>query len=147
MDSGRKHCRGLVWLALAVALVAPVACGRSDGDAGRSPGGGLQIRFEDKPDPGAFALEAPAVRDGPKGAAGLWAAVAGLPRPERAIVVNTHNGRKVVVALFAAPRDASVRVRLSNEAADLLRMGDGPENVRITALRREPKIATTRGRF
>ena len=144
MNSGWKRCRGTVWLALAVALVA---CGRSDDAVDPSPSGGLQIRFEDKPEPDVFEFEGPAVRDGAKGADGLWAAVAGLPRPERALVVDTDNGRKVVVALFAAPRGAAVQVRLSNDAADALRMGDGPETVRITALRREPKIATTRGRF
>jgi hypothetical protein len=132
----------MIWLALAVALVG---CARSE-DAG-APRGGLQIRFEDRPEPGVFTLEAPAARDAPKGADGLWAAVAGLPRPERALVVNSRNGRKVVVALFAAPKSAATPIELSNEAADALGMSDAPEVVKITALRRETKIAPAKGRF
>ena len=69
-----------------------------------------------------------------------------LPRPERGLVVNPASGAKVVVALFAAGRGAA-GIRLSNEAADALGIGDRPAPVRITALRREPKIDTTRGRF
>jgi hypothetical protein len=134
----------MIWLALAAGLVA---CGRVAGGADEAPRGGLQIRFEDKPEPAVFALEGPAVRDAPKGADGLWAAVAGLPRPERALVVNTGNRRKVVVALFAAPKGAAIPVRLSNAAADALGIGDAPEDVKITALRREPKVRTTGGRF
>jgi rare lipoprotein A (peptidoglycan hydrolase) len=107
----------------------------------------MQIRFEDKPEPEAFALEAEAVRDAPEGADGLWAAVAGLPRPERALVVNASNGRKVVVALFKAPRGTATPIRISNAAADALRMGDAPAEVRVTALRREAKVRTTGSRF
>jgi hypothetical protein len=134
----------MIWLACAAALVA---CGRLGGGEEAAPRGALQIRFEDKPDPEAFALEGEAVRDAPKGADGLWAAVAGLPRPERALVVNRSNGRKVVVALFAAPKGAANGIRLSNAAADALAMGDAPAEVKMTALRREPEIRTTRGRF
>jgi len=134
----------MIWLALAAALVA---CGRLGGGEEAAPRGALQIRFEDKPDPEAFALVGQAVRDAPKGADGLWAAVAGLPRPERALAVNTGNGRKVVVALFAAPKGAADRIRLSNAAADALGIGDAPVEVKLTALRREAKIRTTRGRF
>ena len=63
------------------------------------------------------------MRDAPDGAAGLWAAVRGLPRPERAEVVNPQNRRKVVVALFAAPRGGP-DIRLSNAAADALGITD-----------------------
>ena len=84
------------------------------------------------------------MRDGPDGAAGLWAAVRGLPRPERAEVVNTRNRRKVVVALFAAP-GGGPDIRLSNAAADALGITEATP-VRITALRSEAQIDTTKGR-
>ena len=86
------------------------------------------------------------MRDGPEGSAGLWAAVRGLPRPERALVENPANGAEVVVALFAAP-GGGPDIRLSNEAAEALGIAGGPTVVRITALRREPQIDTTEGRF
>jgi hypothetical protein len=110
------------------------------------PGEGeLRLRFEDRPEPAAFSREGPAVRDAPDGAPGLWAAVRGLPRPERARVETPENGRAVDVALFAAPAGAP-EIRLSNAAADALRI-TGAARVRITALRSEPRIDTTTGRF
>ena len=137
-ERGRR--RGILWLA----FVALAACARNDGAA--PAGQGIALRFEDKAEPGVFSGEGPGVRDGPKGAGGLWAAVAGLPRPERGLVVNTKTGAKVVVALFAAGKGGPA-IRLSNETADALGIGDDPVPVRITALRREPELDTTRGRF
>jgi hypothetical protein len=131
--------RGSRVLALLAVLAA---CGRPDG-AGE---GALRLSFEDRAEPAAFAREGPAVRDGPQGSAGLWAAVRGLPRPERALVENPANGAEVVVALFAAG-GAGPDIRLSNEAAEALGIADGAAVVRITALRRAPQIDTTKGRF
>ena len=70
---------------LLLALLA--ACGA----AGAPPPGegALRLRFEDREEPAAFSREGSAVPDDPDGAAGLWVAVRGLPRPERAEVVNT----------------------------------------------------------
>jgi hypothetical protein len=119
------------------------ACGRPHGEAPPAEGA-MRLSFEDRPEPAAFAREGPAVRDGPEGSAGLWAAVRGLPRPERAVVENPANGTEVVVALFAA--SAGPGIRLSNEAADALNITGGA-TVRITALRRELQIDTTTGRF
>jgi hypothetical protein len=128
---------------IGLALVVLVAaCGRLGGAA---PGDGLRISFEERPEPGAFTREGPAVRDGPDGAPGLWAAVRGLPRPERAEVEDPATGATVTLALFAAPRGAP-DIRLSAEAADALGL-DGPAPVRITALRSEPVLDTTPGRF
>ena len=126
---------------LLLALLA--ACG----DAGAPPPGegALRLRFEDREEPAAFSREGSAVPDDPDGAAGLWAAVRGLPRPERAEVVNTRNRRKVVVALFAAPGNGP-DIRLSNAAAEALRITEATP-VRITALRSAPQIDTTRGGF
>jgi hypothetical protein len=124
---------------LLLALLA--ACGSAD-----APGEGeIRFRFEDRAEPQAFSRAGPAVRDRPEGAAGLWAAVRGLPRPERALIENPANGESVVVALFAAPGSAP-DIRLSNAAADALGITDTAP-VRITALRSEPRLDTTAGRF
>ena len=137
MHQRRRGTRALLLLALLA------ACGR---DRAPPPGEGeLRLRFEDRAEPAAFAREGLAERDAADGAAGLWAAVRGLPRPERAEVVNPKNRRKVVVALFTAPRGGP-EIRLSNAAADALGITD-PTAVRITALRSEPQIDTTKGRF
>jgi hypothetical protein len=141
--SGMRRRRGSgTSLALAFGVAAALAaCGRPGGEA-RS---GISFTFEDRAAPGAFLLEGGAVRDRPDGAEGLWAAVRGLPRPERALVLNTATGAEVVVALFAA--SSGPPIRLSNAAADAIGLADAPQAVRITALRRAPRLDTTKGRF
>ena len=119
-----------------LALLAVAGCGRLAGDA--PPRGGLSLRFEDRPEPGAFTREGTATADAADGAEGLWAAVPGLPRPERALVVNLDSGDEVVVALFRARSGAGIRV--SSEAAEALGIGATPARVRITALRSEVSL-------
>ena len=89
------------------------------------------------PIPRSSRASGSAVRDRPDGAAGLWAAVPGLPRPERAEIVNLESGDKVTVALF---RTGGSTIRVSREAADVLGIGDSPVTVQITALRSVPEI-------
>ena len=140
---GRRRGSSGTSLALALAVAATLAaCGRPGGGEARS---GISFTFEDRAAPGAFLLEGGAVRDRPDGADGLWAAVRGLPRPERALVLNTATGAEVVVALFAA--SSGPPIRLSNAAADAIGLADAPQAVRITALRRAPRLDTTKGRF
>jgi hypothetical protein len=104
----------------------------------------LRLSFEDQPEPDVFLHEGPAQRDASDGAPGLWAAVPDLAQPERALVVNVRNRRKVEVSLFRARGGAAI---LSGEAADALGVGGVAVPVRITALRREPRLDTTSGRF
>jgi hypothetical protein len=120
-----------------------VACARTGGAP--DPDRPLRISFEDAAAPAAFSREGPAVRDRDGGAEGLWAVVGGLPRPERARVVNLETGDEAVVALFAGP--AGQPIRLSNAAADALGIGGRAVPVRVTALRSRPAIDTTGGRF
>ena len=129
---------------VALVLVATLAGCAPEGappDADRS----FRLSFEDAPVPAAFSLEGPAVRDRAEGAAGLWAVVSGLPRPERARVANLATEAETIVALFAGR--AGQPIRLSNEAADALGIEAGPVPVRVTALRSRPAIDTTGGRF
>ena len=102
---------------------------------------GVRIRFEDRAAPSAFAWSGPALRDARGGAAGLWAAVPGLPRPERAEVVNLDTGAKVTVALF---RSSGAAIRISNAAADALGIGAAAVRVRVTAVRSVPEIESAR---
>jgi hypothetical protein len=132
----RRRGRGIGALSLTVLLTA---CGLSSAPEGNP--GTLQISFEERAEPGVFEREGPAVRDAPDGAAGLWAAVPGLPRPERARIINLETRAEVTVALFAAGNGP---IRLSNEAADALGIGDRPVAVRVTALRRLPQIEYNR---
>jgi hypothetical protein len=125
---------------LLVALLAACAGPGAAPDVERP----LRLRFEEVPAPDAFSLEASAVRDRAADAGGFWAVVPGLPRPERALVVNLGTGAETVVALFAGRAGP---VRLSNDAAEALGIADGPASVRVTALRSRPAFDTTIGRF
>ena len=143
--SGTRRRRGGGGSSLALASRRRGGARRLRRRGGEERAGGISFSFEDRAAPGAFLLEGGAVRDRPEGADGLWAAVRGLPRPERALVVNTATGAEVVVALFAASSGPSIR--LSNAAADAIGLADAPQAVRITALRRAPRLDTTEGRF
>jgi hypothetical protein len=128
--------------ALLVLVAALGACGRLAGAGGEAPAeAALALSFEDAPSPGVFLLEAPALRDAPDGSAGLWAAVRGLARPERAEAVNLATGARVDLALYRAGA-ADPAIRLSNAAADALGVEESAMNVRITALRRRPVVDT-----
>lgn len=131
MEAWRRRGRaGEVGL-LALALLAG-ACGPHE-----AADEGIRIRFEDRAEPAAFERTGTAVRDEPGGAPGLWAAVPGLPRPERAEIVNLDTGDTTVVALF---RTGGGTVRVSNEAADALGIAATPVPVRVTALRSVPEV-------
>lgn len=134
--------RGLVWAIGAVALAGLLACARPEAPAPGSAAdaAALRLRFEEVLVPGAFSRVGAAVTEGPGGAAGLWAVTPGLPRPERARVENLATGATVDVALFAGPGAAGA-IRLSAAAGEALGLGPGPAQVRVTALRREPRIA------
>lgn len=125
----RGSATGIGLLALGLCLTA---CGERP-----APDEGIRIRFEDRPEPAVFERTGSAVRDGPDGAAGLWAAVPGLPRPERAEIVNLDSGDSATVALFRA---SGTTIRVSNEAADVLGIADEAAPVRVTALRSVPEI-------
>lgn len=130
------------WRGGAVALAALVgACAR----LGDETQGVSRLSFEETAAPEVFTREGPALRDGPDGAPGLWAVVADLPRPERAVLEHVATGASVTVALFTAgSREAGPAIRISGEAADALGIGARTdEPVRVTALRREPRLRGT----
>ncbi len=122
----------------ALALLAG-ACGGPKASRAPVPGEPIALTFQDAEVPGVLDREALARRDRAKGAQGLWAAVPGLRRPERGLVVNLDTGASVTVALFSGNGPAT-EIRLSNAAAELIGIGADPERVRVTAVRREPVI-------
>ncbi|MFT3973425.1 MAG: hypothetical protein QM699_08245 [Amaricoccus sp.] len=136
-DRGRSRVARVAAVGLVLALAGCAQLG-APGPAGD---GALELSFEDAPAPQVFQIEAPAVRDAKGGAEGMWAAVHGLARPERAEAVNLANGRSVDLALYRAGGKGPP-IRLSNAAAEALGIGDDGVNVRITALRRRPVVDT-----
>jgi hypothetical protein len=103
--------------------------------------GGLALRFEDVLAPEVFVRAGRAVAEGPEGAAGLWAVAPGLPRPERGRIERLDTGARVEVALFAGAGGPDGAIRVSAEAAAALGIAGGAVPVRVTALRREPRLA------
>lgn len=140
--AGGRRARVARRLAVATLLLL-AACGRFGFGGQPAPEeGDIRLSFEEKPAPDVFLIEAEAQRDKPDGAAGLWAAVAGLRRPERAEAVNLATGRTVDLALYSAGGSGPV-IRLSGEAADALGIATGEAvKVRITALRQQPVVDT-----
>lgn len=135
------------WLVRAIGMAAAAAflaaCAAPGAPAGAAPPGGgvLQLSFEDVLAPAAFTRDGPAEADAADGAAGFWAVVPGLPRPERARVENLATGATTTVALYVGRANPRGAIRLSGAAAEALGVGAAPVRVRVTALRREPRIA------
>lgn len=145
MEAGsarRKHATATA-LVLAAALGG---CASWQSEGPPDPDKPYQLTLREVPAPDVLDLDAQAVRDQPDGAAGLWAVVPKLARPERARVVNSGTRAEVVVALFRGGRPGQP-VRLSNEAADALEIEAGPVEIRLTAVREKPLISTTHDRF
>jgi len=130
--------RTIGWGAIAATLTA---CAPTENPTEGDAAGALRLSFEDVLAPAAFAREGPAMVDAAGGAAGLWAVVPELPRPERARVVNLASGAEATVALFAGATGPNGAIRISAAAGQALGVGTTPTRVRITALRREPRIA------
>lgn len=136
-----RRIRSLWASALAVPLTA---CGLAPGPAGDTAAGSIQLSMEERELPGVFdrrGLGRP-VAGGPDG---LWAVVAGLPRPESAVVRNSETGSEVTVPLFRGPTGQDpADIRLSVAAAEAIGIGDRPQPVHVTALRREPTLLSGR---
>ncbi|MBP7242741.1 hypothetical protein [Amaricoccus sp.] len=139
----------MVWPALtrltAVAALAAALAGCAQapsGDAAPAAQRGpeeLRLSFVDMLAPSVFDWTGPAVADA-DGAAGLWAVVPGLSRPERGRVALAGGAAHVDVALFRGGTGRNGAIRISAEAAEALGLGDGAARVRVTALRREPRL-------
>ncbi len=80
--------------------------------------------------------------DGRPSLGGIWVAHPDVTEPHRVIIRNTANDTSVVGALFRRERDIpGPRIQASSDAAEALAMLPGaPDNLHVTALRREPVI-------
>jgi rare lipoprotein A len=100
---------------------------------------GLRLSYEDVLAPEVFSRDGVARPEPEESAGGLWAATPGLRRPERAEIENIETGATAEVALFAGGGPGGT-IRVSAEAAGAIGL-ERPGRVRLTALRREPRIA------
>jgi hypothetical protein len=126
------------WAALAAAATL-AACAPADD----RPPDAVRVSFQEVLEPEAYEVETLARADADaEGAPGYWAAAPGLPRPERALVVNLATGAEVRVALYRGRSGGPVT--LSAAAAEAIGLGAEPGRVRVTALRREPTLAAPR---
>lgn len=105
----------------------------------------LRVSFVDMLAPGAFDWTGPAVAVA-GGAEGLWVVLPGATHAERVRVRlldgegdGAAGGASVDVALFRGPAGPGGAARLSAAAAEALGVS-GPARVRVTALRREPRL-------
>jgi hypothetical protein len=124
--------------ALAV-LLALAGCGLRQAEPG-APEGSVRFALEDQPDPEVFQREGNARRDAVTAPAGMWGVVAGLARPERALVRSLETGAEVEVALYSGAPGGGAVIRLSPQAADALGVLGPAVPVQVTALRREPRL-------
>jgi hypothetical protein len=125
-----RHARVLAFLALA-------ACGSEE--AMRRPQPAFTLTIEQRTAPEVFEREGPGRRSA-RETGGFWAVVQGLRRPESAAVRNLATGAEVTVALFAGRPAGGAAAELSVGAADALGIGEAPVQVRVTAVRDEPRV-------
>ena len=109
-----------------------------------APTGRLELEERDVEAPSVFDVTDRAIWDGRPSFGGVWAAYPGNIQPERVRIVNLDNNKSVVGALFRREADnPGPPIELSSDAASALGATPGqPQNVRITALRREPVEVT-----
>lgn len=140
MRRGPISAGGLA-IVLAAALSACARFGIGDDSAPRDVAapGGMRLSYAEVLSPQVFSRESGAFAD-TGGEAGFWAAVPGLPRPERGRVENVATGASIDLALYRGRGGAGGAIRLSGAAAEAIDLGEDGR-VRVTALRREPQLA------
>ena len=89
--------------------------------------------------PDVFQVTEAGLWDGRPSLGGVWVAHPDVKEPERVLIRNTANDKFVIGALFRREREnPGPRVQVSSDAAAALGMLAGaPQNLNVTALRRE----------
>ena len=133
-------------LLAASALAVLAGCMENDGtlfksapsQAGAS-GGSTRLVERDVEAPEVFQATEAGLWDGRPSLGGVWVAHPDVTEPERALIRNTANGKFVIGALFRPSLDRpGPRFQVSSDAAEALSMLAGqPQNLNVTALRRE----------
>ncbi|WP_238368824.1 SPOR domain-containing protein [Mesobacterium pallidum] len=112
-------------------------------DAGTETAGGdsqsTRLVERDVEAPDVFQVTEAGLWDGRPSLGGVWVAYPDVTDPERVIIRNTANGKFVIGALFRRERESTgPRLQVSSDAAAALGMLAGkPNNLNVTALRRE----------
>jgi cell division septation protein DedD len=111
---------------------------RTDPSAG-SAGASTRLVERDVEAPEVFQATEAGLWDGRPSLGGVWVAHPDVVEPERALIRNTTNGKFVIGALFRPSLDRpGPRFQVSSDAAEALSMLAGqPQNLNVTALRRE----------
>jgi len=94
---------------------------------------------EDVEAPEVFSVTEAALWDGRPSLGGVWVAHPDVTDPERVIIRNPSNGTEVIGALFRRETDLpGPRLQVSSDAAAELQMVAGaPQELSVTALRRQ----------
>ena len=89
--------------------------------------------------PNVFQVTEAGLWDGRPSLGGVWVAHPDVKEPERVIIRNPTNGKFVIGALFRKERaNPGPRLQVSSDAAAALKLVAGqPNNLNVTALRRE----------
>lgn len=132
---------------LAVSALAVMAgCMENDGtlfksapSSSETSGGSTRLVERDVEAPEVFQATEAGLWDGRPSLGGVWVAHPDVTEPERALIRNTANGKFVIGALFRPSLDRpGPRFQVSSDAAEALSMLAGqPQNLNVTALRRE----------
>lgn len=130
----------------AVAAIALLAgCMENGGElfqsepAATTSGGATRLVERDIEAPEVFQATEAGLWDGRPSLGGVWVAHPDVTEPERALIRNTANGKFVIGALFRPSLERpGPRFQVSSDAAEALSMLAGqPQNLNVTALRRE----------
>ena len=146
--SGKTSGRSAGRAAIAVSVLALLAgCMEDNGTLfksapsadGATSAGGTRLVERDVEAPEVFQATEAGLWDGRPSLGGVWVAHPDVTEPERALIRNTANGKFVIGALFRPSLERpGPRFQVSSDAAEALSMLAGqPQNLNVTALRRE----------
>ncbi len=131
--------RAFGWALAALAAGCAPEGGSRSGPAGQDADPvRLRLAYVDVLAPQVYAREGRVRVEAEDAAAGFWAVAPGLPRAEHGRVENLATGATLDMPLFIGARSGAIR--LSPAAAQALGIGEAPAFVRVTVLRREPRI-------
>ncbi|WP_417770647.1 hypothetical protein, partial [Stappia sp.] len=149
-NAGNRLTGRAARLACALALAAALAgCeesggfslggGGADSEGAPQPAKSTKLVERDVEAPEIFQVTDEGLWDGRPSLGGVWVAHSDVKDPERVIIRNTANGKFVIGALFRREREIpGPRFQISSDAAAALGMLAGaPQELNVTALRRE----------
>lgn len=153
MNSPISSRKPLKWAALSCVLLALASCEDAEGfeflkkkektepaqtaeQNGEAP---EQFIERDVESPEIFDVTGKALWDGRPSLGGVWVAHSDVAEPERVVIRNAANGKKVIGALFRRERDsAGPPLQISSDTADALGIVAGvPVELSVIAMRKK----------